>query len=117
MDREEVFKYVNREYGTIPEYLWKKSPSYAVLRHTNNKWYGIIMNVPKEKIGLEGIEEIDIINVKCPPDMIGILRSGKGFFPAYHMNKEHWISILLDGSVEKESVKQLIDLSYELTKR
>jgi hypothetical protein len=116
VDREDVFEYVNEEYGTRPEFLWSKYPLYAVLKHTNNKWYGIIMNVPKEKIGLEGREEVDIIDVKCPPDMIANLRSGNGFFPAYHMNKEHWITILLDGSVEDGQIKQLIDLSYELTK-
>jgi hypothetical protein len=117
VDREDVFEYVNEKYSTMPEYLWRKNPAYAVLKHANNKWYGIIMNVPKEKIGLEGNEEVDIINVKCPPDMIGNLRSGHGFIPAYHMNKEHWITILLDSSVKDEQVKQLIDLSYELTKK
>ncbi len=49
--------------------------------------------------------------------MIGSLRLSKGFLPAYHMNKEHWITILLDGSVEREKIKQLIDLSYELTEK
>ena len=115
MDRNEIFEYVKEKYNTIPEYLWSKFPLYAVLKHSNNKWYGIIMNVPKEKIGLEGKKEIDIINVKCSPEMIGSLRMSKGFLPAYHMNKEHWITILLDGSVDKTKIKHLIDLSYDLT--
>ncbi len=115
MNREEIFEYVKNEYNTIPEYLWHKYPLYAVLKHNNNKWYGIIMNISKEKLGLEGKEEIDIIDIKCSAELIGSLRLSKGFLPAYHMNKEHWITILLDGSVEKEKIKQLIDLSYELT--
>lgn len=117
MEREEVFQYVKEEYNTIQEYLWDRYPSYAVLKHSNNKWYGAIMNISKEKLGLDGKEEIDILVVKCPPEMIGSLRLSKGFLPAYHMNKEHWITILLDGSVKSEKIKQLIDLSYELTKK
>ncbi len=117
MTREEILEYVKEEYNTIPKYLWKEYPLYAVLKNSNNKWYGIIMNVSKEKLGLNGKDEVDIIDVKCLPEMVGSLRLNKGFLPAYHMNKEHWITILLDGSVEKEKIKQLIDLSYELTKR
>lgn len=117
MTREEVFEYIKEEYNTYPEHLWEKSPLDAVFKHTtNNKWYGIIMNISKERLGLEETENIDILNVKCPPEMIGSLRLSKGFLPAYHMNKEHWITILLDGSVESKKIKQLIDLSYELTK-
>ena len=117
MNREEIFEYVKEEYNTIQEYSWEKYPLYAVLKHNNNKWYGIVMNVEKEKLGIDGKKEIDILVVKCPPEMIGNLRLRKGFLPAYHMNKEHWITILLDGSVESEKIKQLIDLSYELTKK
>ena len=117
MNREEIILYVNDKYNTIPEYSWEKYPLYAVLKHRNNKWYGIIMNVTKDKLGLDGKDEVDILDIKCPPDMIGGLRLSKGFFSAYHMNKEHWITVLLDGSVETEKIKQLIDLSYDLTKK
>ena len=117
MNREEIFEYVKEEYNTVPEYCWDKYPLYAVLKHSNNKWYGIIMNISKEKLGLEGKQEIDILDVKCPPEMIGGFRQEKGFLPAYHMNKEHWITILLDGTVNEEKIKQLIDLSYGLTER
>lgn len=117
MNRKEIFEYVKEKYNTVPDYLWNKYPLYAVLKHSNNKWYGIIMNISKEKLGLDGKEEIDILNIKCPPELIGGFRKEKGFLPAYHMNKEHWITILLDGSVDKEKIKQLIDLSYDLTGR
>lgn len=115
MNREEILEYVNKKHNTVPKYLWDKYPLYAVLKHNNNKWYGIIMNVQKEKIGLEGNEEVDILDLKCLPEFIGGLRKEKGFLPAYHMNKENWITIILDGSVNKEKIKQLIDLSYDLT--
>jgi predicted DNA-binding protein (MmcQ/YjbR family) len=115
MNREEVFKYIKDKYNTNPAYLWEKYPFYAAFRHSNNKWFGIIMNVKKEKLGLNGKEEIDILNVKCPPELVGKLRLNKGITKAYHMNKEHWITILLDGSVNDKMIKDLIDWSYDLT--
>ncbi|MCH5321872.1 MAG: MmcQ/YjbR family DNA-binding protein, partial [Eubacterium sp.] len=60
-------------------------------------------------------ETIDIMDVKCYPEMIGSLRKEKGILPAYHMNKEHWLTLLLDGSIEMDSVFELLNLSYELT--
>lgn len=116
MNREKIYEYAEKTYQTLPEYLWRKNPNYAVLRHNENqKWYAIMMNVPKNKFGLDGSDEIDVMNIKCDPDMIGSLRMTKGFFPAYHMNKENWISVALDGSVEEELLFHLLDISYEQT--
>lgn len=114
--REKIFEYAKMQFDTEPQYLWKKYPNYAVLRHkNNNKWFAVIMNVEKEKLGLQGKKIIDIMDVKCYPEMIGSLRKEKGILPAYHMNKEHWITILLDGSIEMDNVFELLNLSYELT--
>lgn len=93
-----------------------KFPEYCVFRHKNNKkWFALIMDVPKSKIGLKGNERIDILDVKCDPILIGSLLREKGFFPAYHMSKSSWITIALDDSVDDEKIKWLIDMSYELT--
>lgn len=116
--RESVFNYVKKTYHTQIDYPWKKYPNYAVLRNNNsNKWFGIVMDVKKEQLGLKGEEKIDILNVKAQPELIGSLRLTKGFLPAYHMNKEHWVSILLDGSVSIKEIKRLIDTSFDLTKK
>ncbi|MDE7279844.1 MAG: MmcQ/YjbR family DNA-binding protein [Oscillospiraceae bacterium] len=115
MDRQQIFYFVNRQYGTEPEYLWKKYPNYAVLRNSAGKWYGAVVDVPKNKIGLDGEETVDILDVKCDPLLIGSLCMQQGFLPAYHMNKENWIGIMLDGSVDDEQIKNLLDVSYNLT--
>ena len=73
------------------------------------------MDIPKEKLGLKGGGMIDIVNLKCEPLLIGSLRSGTGFFPAYHMSKDKWISVALDGSVDDEQIKMLLDMSFDLT--
>ena len=73
------------------------------------------MNVYRGKLGLTGPGSIDIVNVKCDPLMSGAFRSLPGFFPAYHMNKEKWISAALDGSVSEEAIKMLLEISYDST--
>lgn len=116
LDRKLIFDYANRTYQSMPEHLWAKYPDYAVLRHRdNNKWYAVIMNVPKNKLGLDGTEDVDIMDLKCEPEMIGSLRMTKGILAGYHMNKGNWISVLLDGSVDEKMIFHLLDMSFSLT--
>lgn len=115
-NKQHVLSYIKEQYGVMPEYLWHKFPDYAVFRHSNNrKWFAAVMNVPAAKLGLSGEDIKEIINLKCNPLLIGSLRESEGFLPAYHMNKENWISVLLDGTVDKDEICRLIDMSYELT--
>ncbi|KIS02812.1 MmcQ/YjbR family DNA-binding protein [Paucilactobacillus wasatchensis] len=115
MTREEIFQYTQGKYGTKPEYLWKKYPQYAVLRHQQNrKWYAIIMDVKSENLGLEGNKIEDIMDIKLNPETVDILQSEKGFLPAYHMNNSNWISIRID-LVDNDQICNFIDASYELT--
>lgn len=114
--RDKILREAAGRYGTQPEYPWKKSPDHAVLRHGDNKkWYALFMKVEKAKLGLGGDECVDVVNLKCDPVLAGSLRASGTVLPAYHMNKEKWISVLLDGSVEEEQILSLLDLSYELT--
>lgn len=114
--REAVLKYALEQYGTSPEYTFESEPNFAVLRHTaGRKWYGLIMDVPKNKLGLSGEEKVDILNVKCDPAVNGSMCLNAGIYPGYHMNKQHWLSVLLDGTVEMSMIEMLIDTSYELT--
>lgn len=114
--RDKIFEYTKDTFGTNPEYLWQKTPDTAVFRHSENKkWYAIIMDIPKRKLGIDSDEFVDIINVKCDPVLIDSLIKNKGYFRAYHMNKTKWISVLLDGTVALDEIISMINLSYELT--
>lgn len=114
MDKEKLFQWAKQKYHTEPDYPW--ADENAVLRHKeNNKWYALIMGVERSKLGLQGEGTVDVVNVKCEPMLIGSLLTRPGFHPAYHMNKEKWITVRLDGSVPEEEVKNLIALSYEMT--
>ena len=115
--RADILKYADENYNTKPEHLWEKYPSYEVLRHSRNKkWYAIIMDVPRNKVGLDGEDIIDILDIKCEPEMVIALSSQKGFFRAYHMNKKHWITIILNGTIMDDEIYNLLDISYEMTK-
>jgi predicted DNA-binding protein (MmcQ/YjbR family) len=114
--RADLLKYTKKVYHTEPEYLWIKYPGYAVFRHADNKkWYAVIMDVEPAKIGLKGEDRLDILDVKCDSVLIGSLLGEEGFLPGFHMNKTSWISILLDGTVSKEKILKLIDLSFQMT--
>ena len=115
--REDVYAYAFDKFNSSPEFLWKPFPNYAVFRREDNKkWYAVIMDLPKEKIGLKGKERVDILDIKCNPMTREILLEQKGFLPAYHLNRENWITVLLDGSVDKDLLFGLIDQSFEIAK-
>ncbi len=111
-----IFEYAKKRFGTDPEYLWRNDHDSAVLRNkVNQKWYAIIMKVKKESLRIDGLGSVWIMNVKCDPMMVGSFINQEGFLPAYHMNKEHWISIVIDDlSIMIEEILNLIDMSYEI---
>lgn len=117
MNREELEAYILNHYSTLPDYPWADTPRAAVFRHAGNrKWFALVMEVPRDKLGLPGTEKLDIVNFKCNPILIASLRGETGIFPAYHMNKSSWITAALDDSVPAETIELLLDVSYELTK-
>ena len=115
--REEIFKYVKKKYGTEPDYPLPTAQGFPVLRHEDNrKWFAIIMDVPREKLGLEGTDRVDVLNVKMGDSMLAdILTQQTGYFRGYHISRGNWISILLDGTVPFEDICKWIDESYVVT--
>lgn len=117
MDREQAIRYIREEYGAEPERLWERWPQYGVFRHASNrKWFAVVMGVPRERLGLPGLGDADILNVKADPDAVPMLCQRAGILPAYHMSKEHWVSVVLDGSVPGAEIERLLEDSYRLTK-
>ena len=118
MNREFVFQLCKERYETEPDYPFNDKYNSAVLRHGDTrKWYGIILNVSPKVFGLSGEEKVDVINLKINSIMMGSFLQEKGIFPAYHMSKTCWISVLLDGTVSEETLSFLIDISFELTSK
>ena len=112
MERKELFEWAKEIYGAEPDYPW--NDWNCVLRHKNNKkWFALVVEVNARKLGLAEDKTVDVLNIKCDPMMIGSLRMKEGFFPAYHMNKTHWNSIVCEG-LKPDFLKHLIDVSYQL---
>lgn len=114
---KEVVDYVKNKYGDELEFLWEKSPKTAVVRRkSSKKWYALILTLSKRKLNLDSDEAVEIINLHNSPEEIEKLIDNKRYFPTYHMNKKHWCTICLDGTVELKEIYKLIDISYELAK-
>ena len=117
MTRLELAAYLTDTYSVTGEHLFARYPNFRVFRHEGNKkWFAVIMDIPRKKLGLTGDGEISVVNLKCDTRLIGSFRKEPGIFPGWHMNKAHWLTVALDGSVDDEKLKFLVDMSYELTK-
>ena len=115
--RKILLEYVREKYGTIPEEPWEDNNHATIKTSNTKKWYGIFMSIPYKTLGLEKSGKIDVLNVKLNPDLIENLIDKKHFFPAYHMNKKYWITILLDSDTDLNLVKSLIDESFKLVEK
>lgn len=115
--KESIFEYIREQYNVDPDYPWDRDPESAVFRHKDNKkWFALIMNVPKDKLGIDSNEIVTVINLKIDDFFLrDMLIKEEGIIPSYHMNKQHWITVLLDGTVKKDNVFSLIDVSYNAT--
>ncbi len=115
MNRKELQQYIQNVYGVEPDYPWQRYPGYAVFRHSaNRKWFAVVMDVPKCKLGLKGDENLDMVNLKCGEMLACTLIGERGYFPAYHIKKPSWITADL-GSVADEELQMLLDVSFQET--
>ncbi|MBO4367634.1 MAG: MmcQ/YjbR family DNA-binding protein [Clostridia bacterium] len=116
MKLKELTEYIFDTYSVEPDHPFKMDDVSCVYRHIGNrKWFALTMNIPYRTLGIHREGNVDILNIKCDPLVIGSLRGKPGFCPAYHMNKDKWITILLDGSAAREDIVFLLAMSYDLT--
>ena len=116
MTKQQFLEYCLNTYGTSPDYPFDDDLETAVLRHAENrKWYALVMKVPRRKFGFESDAVVDVVNLKLPTEMFGSFGATDGVYPAYHMNKLHWISVLLPDAPD-ELVQFLVNVSFEATK-
>ena len=116
--KDRITNYIKDEYGSQPEYLWEKFPNHFIFRHRDNKkWFALIATISKDKLGEKGKEPIDILNIKLDPFEVDIYKSQNGFHPAYHMNKQKWLTAKLDGTIPDEIIEELIHNRFLITKK
>ena len=116
MKKQEFLELCLSTYDTSPDYPFDEDFETAVLRHGDNrKWYAIVMRVSRRKFGFDSDEVIDVVNLKLPTEMFSSFGASDGAYPAYHMNKLHWISVLLPDAPD-DVVQFLVNVSFEATK-
>ena len=113
-----VVKHIESEYGANPEFLWPdRYPGYAVFRHNDNKkWFALVATISSKSLGLKEDKTIDVINLKFDKNQTyDFAETSDHIFPAYHMNKNNWITIILDNALEDNAIFELVKKSYLLT--
>ena len=117
MTREEFEMVVLDTYNVRADYPFEEDFETGVFRHESGKWFAIAMNVSEKKIGRSGDMQIDIVNLKCAPEVIESLAGiERGIYRAYHMNKIHWLTVALD-ECDDDTLRWLLDVSYDLTRK
>ena len=113
-----VLEHIETEYGAEPEFLWpEKYPNYCVFRHDENqKWFALVAVVSGKNLGLEKDKDLEIINLKFDKNQTyDFAETSDHIFPAYHMNKDNWITVVLDGKFSDKKIFELIQKSFLLT--
>ena len=112
--RTRILDYVAERYQSYPQFPWKSAPEHGTLKTAKGKWYGVIMHIPYRSLGIDVDGMTDVCNLKTRPEFIQELIDYKCFYPAYHMNKTYWFTILLDQKLSWKQLQKLIDESYRL---
>ncbi len=111
-----IYDYIFETYGTIPEFLWPNIPSYAAFRRQEGKkWYAVIGSVPRYKVdpASASVQDVEVMNLKVDQDKIDALLKKPGLYPAFHMNKKCWVSVILDDTLSDTMLQAMVSESYE----
>ena len=92
---------------------FEKTEAMGFMVEDKGKWYGLMMEVPLQKLGVPSNADALILNVKIHPEDKERLLSTDGIYEAYHMNKKHWISIALNVCTDDALIKECICTSYK----
>lgn len=115
--KDEYVVWIKSRFSAFPDFPWPDTPDYCVFRCPNEKWFALVMKVKYRQLGLTGEEEVWVVNMKAPSDKIPELIDKASVFPAWHMNKKHWITVLLTAATDFEKLCQLTEISYELVNK
>ena len=117
MTLSELTRLIADAYGAEPEHLFARHPGFAAFRRADNgKWFALMMDVEKNKLGLPGNDVVDILNVKLSdPFLADLLVQQPGYMRGYHIARGNWISILMDGTVPRKDLCRWVDESYLAT--
>lgn len=115
--KEKYIAYLKSHFNTQPDFPWSDTPDYCVFRCPNQKWFALVMKIKYRQLGLSGNEEVWVVNIKADSDTRPNLIDKKSIFPAWHMNKKYWITVLLTASTDFKKLCELTLKSYGLVNK
>lgn len=115
--KDDYISWIKNQFGAEPDFPWPDTPDYCVFRCPNEKWFALIMRIKYKQLGLTGDENVWVVNIKADQAEIPNLIDNKSIFPAWHMNKKHWITVLLTAVTDFEKLCELTLKSYELVSK
>lgn len=115
--KDDYISWIKNQFGAEPDFTWPDTPDYCVFRCQNEKWFALVMRLKYKQLGLTGDEEVWVVNIKADQTEIPNLIDHKSIFPAWHMNKKHWITVLLTAVTDLEKLCELTLKSYELVSK
>ena len=114
----QLMDYCSQRFGTVPDAPWPETPeNFTFKTARRNKWYALFMTIPYKSLGLAKAGKVDVLNIKLPPAKIEQLVDRQHFYPAYHMNKKHWLTVLLQKDADISLVQELLAESYQLVEK
>lgn len=115
--KDDYISWIKNQFGAEPDFPWPDTPDYCVFRCQNEKWFALVMRLKYKQLGLTGDENVWVVNMKADQAEIPNLIDHKSIFPAWHMNKKHWITVLLTAVTDFEKLCELTLKSYELVSK
>jgi predicted DNA-binding protein (MmcQ/YjbR family) len=102
MNLEQIRKYCSQKAGSYEDFPFDDVT--------------MVIKVGKKMYALIGLDDDPLrINLKCDPILaVELRRNYAAVIPGYHMNKTHWNTIILNGSIPDKIIKKMIDDSYDL---
>jgi predicted DNA-binding protein (MmcQ/YjbR family) len=102
VNSKDLFLYSLTKNGAIEDYLF--GPDVIVMK-VAGKMFALMAHRDGQ----------DYLSLKCDPNYAEILRQAyESITPGYHLNKRHWNTVQLDGSIPAKEIRKFIDHSYEL---
>lgn len=114
LTKQNAIAYIRNNYGVAEDYPWDDSDAFVFRHRVSRKWFCLFMDISASYLGIDDNRVITVVNLKAPRSMREDLLREEGIYPAYHMNKHHWISLDLRKANEK-MLEVLIDMSFKAT--
>ena len=114
LTKQNAIAYIRNNYGVAEDYPWDDSDAFVFRHRVSRKWFCLFMDISASYLGVDDNRVITVVNLKAPRSMRDDLLREEGIYPAYHMNKQHWISLDLR-KANKKMLEVLIDMSFKAT--